>query len=71
MWGQKQQFFDRTRLTPRACCMHARLNLIAITKQSLKNPTYDFRGTIANPKYNVSPWMNSTYEPDYNVKPLC
>ena len=39
--------------------------------QSLKNPTYDLRGTIANPKYNVSPWMNSTYEPDYNVKPLC
>jgi hypothetical protein len=39
--------------------------------QSLKNPTYDLRGTIANPKYNVSPWGNSTYEPDYNVKPLC
>jgi hypothetical protein len=39
--------------------------------QSLKNATYDIRGTIANPKYNVSPWLNSTYEPDYNIKPLC
>lgn len=39
--------------------------------QSLKNATYDLRGTVANPKYNVSPWLNSTYEPDYNIKPLC
>ena len=39
--------------------------------QSLKNASHDLRGTIANPKYNVSPWMNSTYEPDYNIKPLC
>lgn len=39
--------------------------------QSLKNASYDIRGTIANPKYNVSPWLNSTYEPDYNIKPLC
>ncbi len=29
------------------------------------------RGTIANPKFSVSPWNNSTYEPDYNIKPLC
>ena len=39
--------------------------------QSLKNASYDLRGTVANPKYNVSPWLNSTYEPDYNIKPLC
>lgn len=39
--------------------------------QSLKNPSYDIRGTIANPKYTVSPWNNSTYEPDNNLKPLC
>ena len=39
--------------------------------QSLKNASYDIRGTIANPKFNVSPWLNSTYEPDYNIKPLC
>ncbi len=39
--------------------------------QSLKNPTYDLRGTVAISKYSVSPWLNSTYEPDYNIKPLC
>jgi cytoskeletal protein RodZ len=39
--------------------------------QSLKNASYDLRGTVANPKFNVSPWNNSTYEPDYNIKPLC
>jgi hypothetical protein len=36
--------------------------------QSLKNASYDMRGTIANPKFTVSPWNNSTYEPDYNIK---
>jgi hypothetical protein len=39
--------------------------------QSLKNASYDIRGTIPNPKYSVSPWNNSTYEADYNIKPLC
>ena len=39
--------------------------------QSLKNASYDIRGTVANPKIAVSPWNNSTYEPDYNIKPLC
>ena len=39
--------------------------------QSLKNASWDIRGTVANPKFNVSPWLNSTYEPDYNIKPLC
>jgi len=39
--------------------------------QSLKNASYDIRGTIANPKFSISPWNNSTYEPDYNIKPLC
>jgi hypothetical protein len=38
--------------------------------QSLKNASYDIRGTIANPKFAVSPWNNSTYEPDTNIKPL-
>ena len=28
-------------------------------------------GTIPNPKFIVSPWNNSTYEPDFNLKPLC
>ena len=39
--------------------------------QSLKNASYDIRGTIPNPKYTISPWNNSTYEPDFNLKPLC
>ena len=39
--------------------------------ESLKNATYDIRGTIPNPKFVVSPWNNSTYEPDFNLKPLC
>ena len=38
--------------------------------QSLKNPAYDIRGTIPNPIYTVSPWNNSTYEPDTNIKAL-
>ena len=39
--------------------------------QSLRNATYDLRGTIANPKTVVSPWMNSTIEPDTNIKSWC
>ena len=39
--------------------------------ESLKNASYDIRGTIPNPKMVVSPWNNSTYEPDFNLKPLC
>lgn len=39
--------------------------------QSLKNASYDIRGAINVPKYTVSPWNNSTTEPDYNIKPLC
>jgi hypothetical protein len=39
--------------------------------QSLKNASYDIRGTIPNPKFTVSPWNNSTYEADMNLKPLC
>jgi hypothetical protein len=39
--------------------------------QSLKNASHDIRGTIPNPKFTVSPWNNSTYEPDFNIRPLC
>lgn len=39
--------------------------------QSLKNASYDIRGSIPNPKYSIGPWNNSTIEPDYNLKPLC
>ena len=39
--------------------------------QSLKNGSHDLRGTIPNPKYSVSPWNNSSYEPDNNIKSWC
>jgi hypothetical protein len=39
--------------------------------QSRKNATYDIRTAPPNPKFVVSPWSNSTIEPDYNTKPLC
>ena len=39
--------------------------------QSRKNATYDIRAAPANPKFVVSPWSNSTIEPDYNIKSLC
>jgi len=35
---------------------------------TLKNPSHDIRGTPANPKYAVSPWGNSSYEPDTNLR---
>lgn len=35
---------------------------------TLKNPSHDIRGTPANPKYSVSPWGNSSYEPDTNLR---
>jgi hypothetical protein len=39
--------------------------------QSLKNACLDLRGNPPNPKMSLSPWLNSTIEPDYNIKPLC
>jgi hypothetical protein len=38
---------------------------------SLRNPTYDLRGSPPNPKFVISPWMQSTIEPDTNFKSLC
>lgn len=35
---------------------------------TMKNPSHDIRGTIANPKQDVSPWLNSSYEPDTNIR---
>jgi hypothetical protein len=37
--------------------------------QSLKNPSYDLRPSPPCPKITVSPWNQSTIEPDYNIKP--
>lgn len=36
--------------------------------QSLKNPSYDLRAAPACPKFTVSPWQQSTIEPDFNIK---
>jgi hypothetical protein len=38
--------------------------------QSLKNASYDLRAQPPCPKFKVSPWNNSTIEPDFNIKPL-
>lgn len=38
---------------------------------SLRNGTHDIRGDIINPKIPVSPWGNSTIEPDTNLKGVC
>jgi len=38
--------------------------------QTLKNASWDLRGSIPCPKFVVSPWSNSTIEPDINLKSL-
>lgn len=38
---------------------------------SHKNDTHDIRGDIPNPKFNVSPWNNSTIEPHTNIRGIC
>jgi len=38
--------------------------------QSLRNANLQLRSEPANPKVNVSPWMNSTINPDLERKPL-
>ena len=38
---------------------------------SLKNPSYDLRGNIPNPKFQISPFNNSSYDPDTNIKSYC
>jgi len=35
---------------------------------TLKNPSLDLRGSPPNPKFPVSPWQNSSYEPDTNIR---
>ena len=39
--------------------------------QTLKNPSYDIRGNIPNPKNIISPFLNSSIEPDNNIKSWC
>jgi hypothetical protein len=38
---------------------------------SLRNATHDPRGDIPNPKINISPFNNSTIEPDTNIRGFC
>ncbi len=38
--------------------------------QSLRNANYQLRSEPPNPQVKVSPWMQSTIEPDTNRKPL-
>ena len=35
---------------------------------SMKNATLDIRGSPPCPKYNVSVWNNSSYDPDHNTR---
>ena len=39
--------------------------------QSLRNANYQLRADPPNPQNNVSPWMNSTIQPDPERKSLC
>jgi hypothetical protein len=38
--------------------------------QSLRNASYDIRGSVPTPKFDVGPFNNSTIEYDYNIKSL-
>ena len=38
---------------------------------SLRNASYDLRGNVPVPKINVSPWLNSTIDPDTNIMGIC
>jgi len=38
---------------------------------TLKNPSLDIRGAPSNPKTFVSPFLNSSIEPDLNIRGLC
>ena len=38
---------------------------------TLKNASTDLRGNIPNPKIQVGPFNNSSYDPDNNIKAWC
>jgi hypothetical protein len=44
---------------------------VATISTQRKNPSRDVRGNPANPKYVVSPFLNSSYEPDINASGIC
>ena len=39
--------------------------------QSLRNASHDLRAEPPNPQTNVSPWLNTTIQPDPTRRPLC
>lgn len=72
---QKSDWFD---ILPEPVSVKNR-HLINVTRpigvntisSTLKNPSYDIRGTPPCPKYTASPWNQSSIEPDTNMKSLC
>lgn len=44
---------------------------INTVQTSLKNASRDFRGTPPCPKFVVSPFLNSSIEPDNNIRQMC
>ena len=46
---------------------HVGMNTVG---QTLRNPNYQLRSEPANPQVKVSPWMQSTIEPDSNRKAM-
>lgn len=48
--------------------VHMGINTVG---NSLRNASHDIRGDIPNPKTQVSPFNNSTIEPDTNIRGLC
>lgn len=48
--------------------VHMGINTVG---NSMRNATHDIRGDIPNPKIPVSPFNNSTIEPDTNIRGLC
>lgn len=41
------------------------------THSTLKNPTYDIRGEVPIPKISISPWNNSSIDPDMYSTGIC
>ena len=51
--------------------IHPKVHIgVTTVGSSLRNATHDLRGNPPNPKINVSPWNNSTIEPDTNLRPI-
>ena len=46
---------------------HVGINTVG---QSLRNANYQLRSDIPNPQMKVSPWLQSTIEPDVNRRPM-